>query len=110
MILSAPGRFINGNSGRADGIAAGCCQQRSGAGVPALNEAKQGETPARRASFMTFWQDHARNNPIEIARVSAPLLFTQHYSNYVEYFSKCLHYKYLYHLSPREFAAPTPTP
>lgn len=28
--------------------------------------------------------------------MSAALLFTQHYSNYVEYFSKCLHYAYLY--------------
>lgn len=46
--------------------------------------------------FIAFWQDRARNNPIEIARVSAALLFTQHYSNYVEYFSKCLHYEYLY--------------
>jgi hypothetical protein len=54
------------------------------------------ETPARRACFTAFWQDSAQDNPIEIARVSAALLFTQHYSNYVEYFSKCLHYKYTY--------------
>ena len=48
--------------------------------------------------FKAFWQDRARDNPIVIARVSAPLLFTQHYSNYVEYFSKCLHYAHLYPL------------
>lgn len=54
------------------------------------------ETPERRACFIAFWQDHATNNPIVIARVSAALLFTQHYSNYVEYFSKCSHYTELY--------------
>jgi hypothetical protein len=51
-------------------------------GLYAANEearaarAYRSETPARRASFMTFWQDHARNNPIEIARVSGALLRT----------------------------------
>ena len=29
------------------------------------------ETQARRAFLMTFWQDSAQDNPIEIARVSA---------------------------------------
>ena len=66
--------------------------QQSGAGVIRGS----GETPERRASFLSFWQDSARDNPIEIARVSAVLLFTQHNIRYVEYISKCLYYAELY--------------
>ena len=75
--MEAPGLYAAGESARA------------------LSE-DYSETPERRAFLMTFWQDHAENNPIVIARVSAALLFTQHYSNYVECFSKCLHFTYLY--------------
>lgn len=58
--------------------------------------AKRAEHRSGATLFRTFWQENARENPAEIARVSAALLSTQHNIGYVEYFSKCLHYSYLY--------------
>ena len=69
-----------------------------------------GETPARRTSFLYFWQDSAQDNPVEIARVSAVSLFTQHNIRYVEYFSKCLYYAELYPSFPPGVCRADPHP
>ena len=72
----------------------------------ALNERNTGAARL----FIAFWQDSAQDNPVEIARVSAVSLFTQHNIRYVEYFSKCLYYAELYpSFTPRVCRAdPTP--